>query len=138
MDDNIKKNLKETTTWVRALYMLMFVIIYWVTEIIIGVVIIFQFLSVLITSSRNEKLLTLGQSLSTYIYQIMTYLTFNSEARPYPVGDWPTGAPSENVTETSVLPEAKAKAKTKAKAKGKDKDKATEDSADKDADTKAS
>ncbi|WP_126456039.1 DUF4389 domain-containing protein [Sulfuriflexus mobilis] len=130
MDDNIKKNLKETTTWVRALYMLMYVIIYWVTEIIIGVVIFFQFLSVLITSSRNEKLLTLGQSLSTYIYQIMTYLTFNSEARPYPVGDWPTGAPSENVTETSVLPEAKAKAKGK--------DKATEDSADKDADTEAS
>jgi len=97
MDENIKQSLKKTSTWLRALYMIMFLIIYWVAEIIIGLVILFQFFSVLFTGKRNERLLGLGQSLSTFIYQIMVYLTFNSEARPYPVADWPTGTPSENM-----------------------------------------
>lgn len=107
MDEKIKENLKETATWLRGLYMLLFMVVYWVAEIIIAVVVFFQFLSVLITSTKNEKLLTLGQSLSTYIYQIMAYLTFNSEARPYPIGDWPIGTPSEDIATETVVAEAK-------------------------------
>lgn len=106
MDEKIKENLKETATWLRGLYMLLFMVVYWVAEIIVAIVVFFQFLSVLITSTKNEKLLSLGQSLSTYIYQIMAYLTFNSEARPYPVGDWPIGTPSENIAAETVVAEA--------------------------------
>lgn len=105
MDDKIKDNLKEGSTWLRALYMLLFFIIYSVAEIILGLVVLFQFFSVLITRSKNEKLLSLGQSLSTFIYQIMTYLTFNSETRPYPIGDWPMGTPAENVVAETSTPE---------------------------------
>lgn len=133
MDGNIKENLKETSTWLRALYMFLFLIINWVAKVIIGAVIFFQFLSVLITRSKNEKLLSLGQSLSTYIYQIMTYLTFNSEVRPYPIGDWPTGSPSENVTTEPAAAEADT---TPVEAKSKDK--TAEDSSDKSKDEKDS
>lgn len=133
MDRKIKENLKETSTWLRALYMFLFLIIYWVAEVIIGAVIFFQFLSVLITSSKNEKLLSLGQSLSTFIYQIMTYLTFNSEVRPYPIGEWPTGTPSENVTTEPAAPEADI---TPVEARSKDKE--AEDNSDKSEDEKAS
>lgn len=117
MDETIKQNLKQSATWLRALYMFLFFIVYWVAEIIIAVVICFQFLSVLITGTRNEKLLGLGQSLSTFIYQIMLYLTFNSEQRPYPIADWPIGTPSENVAAEPVMAkdEADASAVTSAK-----------------------
>ena len=125
MDENIKSNLKETATWLRGIYMILFMIIYWVAEVIIGVVIFFQFLSVLITSSKNERLLALGQSLSTYIYQIMAYLSFNTEARPYPIADWPAGTPAENVlpepTVTETKPEAKVEEAKPDDAKSEDK-----------------
>ena len=52
-------------------------------------VVMFQFVYSLLTGSRNEKLVNLGYSLSTYVYQIMSYLTFNTEEHPYPFSDWP-------------------------------------------------
>lgn len=128
MDDQIKKNLKETATWLRGIYMILFMITYWVAEVIIGIVIVFQFLSVLITGSKNEKLLSLGQSLSTYIYHVMAYLSFNSEARPYPIADWPTGTPMDNVLEEPSVTEKtddKAPEESQDKAAEKDKDKKT-------------
>jgi hypothetical protein len=36
----------------------------------------------------------LGQALATYTYQIIRYLTFNTEERPFPFdSDWPAGPP---------------------------------------------
>jgi hypothetical protein len=95
MQDEMKQNLRNHTTWSRALYMLLFTVFYGVAEIVIVVVVLFQFLSVLFTGDTNWRLLTLGQNLSTYVYQVMLFLTYNSEERPYPFGDWPDGAPGE-------------------------------------------
>lgn len=81
--------------WMRALYMLLFVIIYSIAEILVAVVAVFQFLCVLITGSRNWQVLDFGQSLSTYVYEILLFETFNSERLPFPFADWPDGAPRE-------------------------------------------
>ncbi|MFW2373075.1 MAG: DUF4389 domain-containing protein [Gammaproteobacteria bacterium] len=94
MSDDVKDNIRQTKTWMRALYMLLFAIIYAVTEVIITAVVVFQFLLVLFTGKTNSKLLIFGQSLSTFIYQILQYLTFNTESQPYPFGEWPKGAPT--------------------------------------------
>ena len=53
-------------------------------------VVVFQFLSVLFTSDTNPNLLSFGQALSCYQYQIMLFLTYNSEEQPFPVGSWPS------------------------------------------------
>ena len=58
------------------------------------VVVIYQFLSRLIANRENDRLLKLGQQLSTYIYQLIMFFTFNSDERPYPFAAWPRGAPS--------------------------------------------
>jgi len=95
MKDEIRQNLRNRTTWWRALYMLLFTVIYGVAELVIATVVMFQLLSVLFTGATNERLLALGQNLSTYVYQILLFLSFNSDERPYPFGDWPDGPPSE-------------------------------------------
>jgi hypothetical protein len=95
MENEIRQNLRNRTTWWRALYMLLFTIIYGIAEIVVAAVVLFQLLSVLFTGSTNERLLNLGQNLSTYVYQILLFLTFNSDERPYPFGDWPDGPPVE-------------------------------------------
>ncbi|NNF96823.1 MAG: DUF4389 domain-containing protein, partial [Halobacteria archaeon] len=68
---------------------------YTVAEVVITAVVIFQFLLALFTGSSNERLLKLGQSLSTYVYQILQFLTFNNNYHPYPFGAWPKGTPKE-------------------------------------------
>ena len=93
MNDEIKQNIKEKSTWLRGLYMLMFAIFYSVAEVIIFAVIIFQFIFSLLSGKTNDRLIKLGQSLSTYQYQILIFLTFNSEEHPYPFGAWPSGQP---------------------------------------------
>ena len=96
MGDELKAHLKERKTWLRGLYMLLFAIFYGIAEIVITAVVLFQFLLVLFTGRTNERLLKLGQSLGTYVYQILQFLTFNSDYHPYPFGAWPKGAPKES------------------------------------------
>jgi len=78
------------TIWQRGLYMLLFAFLLGVAKFVVFTVVILQFLFVLFTGAPNAQLLVLGQSLSTYIYQIILFLTFNSEEHPYPFSDWPT------------------------------------------------
>lgn len=89
MDHELKENLKQRKTWLRGLYMLLFAIFYSVAEIVILVVVVFQFLLALFTARTNARLVLFGKSLSTYVYQVMLYLTFNSEDKPFPFGEWP-------------------------------------------------
>ncbi|MDT8453398.1 MAG: DUF4389 domain-containing protein [Gammaproteobacteria bacterium] len=98
MSDELKENIKDQGTWMRGLYILMYAVIYSVTEIVIALVVIIQFLFVLITRQANEKLLALGAGLSTYIYQILSYVTFNSDLRPFPFSDFPDNTPASAPT----------------------------------------
>jgi hypothetical protein len=93
MSNEVKDNLKSQSTWKRGLYMLLYIIFSRVAEIVLGFVILFQFLLKLFTGETNERLLKLGQGLSTYVYQAFQFLTFNSEYHPYPFGAWPKGEP---------------------------------------------
>ncbi len=93
MSDDIKQNLKSHSTWMRGLYMLLYLVFARIAELVLMVVIVFQFLLKLFTGDTNDRLLKLGQGLSTYIYQTLQFLTFNSEYQPYPFGAWPKGEP---------------------------------------------
>ena len=95
MNDDIKKHIKEQSTWVRGVYMLMFALFYSIAEFVLFGIVIVQFLLVLFTGSNNQKLLILGQSIATYIYQIVQFLTFNSEYQAFPFGEWPKGKASD-------------------------------------------
>ena len=93
MGNDVKDNLKDQSTWIRALYMLLYAFFYGIAKLVVFAVVVFQLLLKLFTGDTNERLRKLGQGLSTYIYQILQYLTFNSEYQPYPFGAWPKGEP---------------------------------------------
>ena len=94
-DTNIRQNLKQSGIWIRALYMILFCIIYGIAEMVIFAVVIIQFLLKLFTTRTNTHLLNLGQSLGTYVYQILLFLMFNSDRYPYPFSEWPKGPPDD-------------------------------------------
>ena len=93
MNDETRNDAGNRTIWKRALLMLLFAVIYSIAEIVVFLVALFQFFFVLITGDRNTRVLELGQSLSSYVYEILLFETFNSERLPFPFDDWPgTGA----------------------------------------------
>ncbi len=87
------KRLKNRDLWSRVLYMILFAIAYNLAEFIMFFVVVAQFFATLITGVVNEPLLRFGNNLSIYIYQILRYLTFNTELRPFPFEPWPNEAP---------------------------------------------
>lgn len=73
--------------------MILFVAIWSVSRLIVIAVVILQFFIVLFTGETNPRLEALGQSLATYSYQLVAYLTFVTEDQPFPFDDWPSGPP---------------------------------------------
>ena len=96
MEDEMKERLTSRDLWIRALYMVFFMIAYSVAEIVLSLLVVFQFFAILFTGSANAPLLKLGHNLSTYIYQIVQFETFNTEQKPFPFSDWPDDTPEEN------------------------------------------
>ena len=80
--------------FIRALFMILFVIIYYVAEWLVVAVAVFQFVVVLITGKANGNLTAFGEGLARFVYQIARFLTFNSEDKPFPFSQWPGEAPA--------------------------------------------
>jgi len=92
-EQKIEDNVKSRSTWLRLLFMILFAAIWTVSRFVVIAVVVIQFLLVLFTGDVNPRLAALGQSLATYTYQIVAFLTFVTEAQPFPFDDWPTGPP---------------------------------------------
>lgn len=91
----LKENMKRGSTWLRLFFMFVVVILYSVSRVVVSLVVLLQFFWVLLSGETNESLEKFGQSLATYTYQIISYLTFNTEERPFPFDlDWPVGPPT--------------------------------------------
>ena len=89
MSSELKQNLSAKQTWLRGLYILIFAVIYSIAEIVLWFVVLFQFVATLFSGKTNDRLLNFGAQLSTFIYQILQYVTYNSEERPFPFAPWP-------------------------------------------------
>ena len=88
---NIEENIRSRSTWLRLVFMIVVIFLYAISRIVVGAVVVLQFFWVLFTGSPNRKLERLGQSLATYTYQIIRYLTFITDKRPFPFDeDWPS------------------------------------------------
>ena len=92
MDEAMKDRLTSRDLWMRALFMILFVVAYAIAELLVTVTVIVQFVIILFTGSANELLIRFGNNLSTYVYQIIRFETFNTEERPFPFSDWPDEA----------------------------------------------
>ncbi len=93
MSDDLKRHLKDQSTWIRGLYMLLFSFLAGIADFVLFAVVIFQFVHKLLTGKTNERLLKLGHGLASYVYQVIQFLTFNSDYHPYPLGAWPKAEP---------------------------------------------
>ena len=87
---NLEKNVREKNTWLRLLFMIVMTVAWSIAVFITCAVVVVNFFYVLLTGKTNSRLTEFGQSLSTYLYQIVRFMTFNTESRPFPMDEeWP-------------------------------------------------
>lgn len=89
MSDDIVQNLTRPSIWLRILFMIGFAVALYVTAIILLVLVGAQILFSLFSGGDNINLRRFGAALTEYIRQILLYLTFNSESRPFPFAPFP-------------------------------------------------
>lgn len=89
------QNLLSGPTWLRVLFMALFVLIYGVAEVLLTALVLLQVVFVLVTGEKNQRLTAFGKSLSLFVYQIILYWTYNSEEKPFPFGSWPVEETAE-------------------------------------------
>jgi len=103
--DKIVDNVSEPSFWFRILFMVAFAIAsYFIILPLIIVLSVAQMLFTLITGQVNANLRYFSATLALYVPQVMEYLTYLSEEKPYPFSDLP------EVEDDSLQQESSAKA----------------------------
>jgi hypothetical protein len=86
---DVKTNVKNVDTWIRGLFIIIYAVISYVLFWIIWLVVIFQFVMKVLTANLNPNVMNFSGGLTRYAFQILEYVTFQSETRPWPFGPWP-------------------------------------------------
>ncbi len=88
MNNGINKNLVKTSTWKRLFFMAVFLFILGFVKLITWFVMLFQIATHLLTGAPNEHALELGRTLAVYVYQVILFLTYNTEKKPFPFSEF--------------------------------------------------
>ncbi len=92
--EDLKRELSVTDKWVRLLFIVLYVVLWQVAEIVLGVTVVVQFLWTLFGGAPNPSLRDFGQRLGVWLHQVVDYLTYVADERPWPCGlDWPPADP---------------------------------------------
>ena len=87
--EEFETNEREKPGLVRALYTILFLIIIRLISMVLFVIAITQYIYSWLTGEPNEKILYFTEGLAEYSKQLVSYVGFNTDEKPWPVGDWP-------------------------------------------------
>lgn len=86
--EEIETNEREKGV-ARVLYTVFYLIIGRFISMVLFVIAITQFIYTWVTGEPNGKILHFSQGLAEYAKQMVAYVSFNTDEKPWPVGDWP-------------------------------------------------
>nr|WP_010133084.1 DUF4389 domain-containing protein [Microbulbifer agarilyticus] len=88
-NEELKQNLTSTNQWLRLIYMVLFAVLLEIAGFVMLAVVIAQFLFAIVSGKANDNLRRLGDQISSYIYQTLQFLIYNTEEKPFPFSEWP-------------------------------------------------
>lgn len=90
MSDDIVENLKQPKQWFRIAFMIALSVALYLAGTILTLLIVAQALFGLLTGTDNRNLRELGAALTRYVRQVLDFLTYNSEFKPFPFAPFPS------------------------------------------------
>lgn len=88
--DDIVDNLQEPSAWIRIVFMIGYALLLYVVIVpVLFVIALVQALFAIITGEDNEKLRGLGGALAEFVHQLLSFVTYNTEDKPFPFKDFP-------------------------------------------------
>ncbi len=81
------EELKEKL--LQALYLILFYFIGYVACILTAAISVFQFFYGIFLKSPNKNLLDFSKNLNLYLYELLRFISFNTDTKPYPFSAWP-------------------------------------------------
>ena len=78
--------------WVRALLMLLMCAAFQLAAWILVLTALVQLVFAIVNDEPNRRLQHFGSSVGLYLTQIASFVTFTTEAVPFPFSDWPASA----------------------------------------------
>lgn len=84
-----KKSEKNAETFSRIFYTVLFALIGWITLWVFAFVVIIQFGFLLITGQVNKNLKGFNKEIGLFLYDMIKFLSFQSNEKPFPFRDWP-------------------------------------------------
>ena len=82
--------IEDKATWLRLLFMAVMAALFCLGVVVALVVVVLQFFWVLFKGETKEELTAIGRQLGEYTREIVLFMTFNTEERPFPFDrDWP-------------------------------------------------
>ncbi len=83
---NAKENLTNINTWLRVAFIILFGVVFYIAfGWLIWLLVLFQVVTKLLTGGVNPQLLELSPKITSYANDILRYVTFQSDARPWPL-----------------------------------------------------
>jgi hypothetical protein len=104
--NDFSRDPERESILLRALWMVVFVLVWQVAQFLLGALVLAQLIYRLIYGAPNASLMNFGDSLSQYLAQIGRFGSFHTEQKPWPFADWPTPRPAEGEVAHSVPPAA--------------------------------
>ena len=93
MDEQLRNELTRRDKWMRLLYTLIFAVLWQLAELVLIAVAVIQFLWNLFTGAPNPGLREFGHRLGAWLAEVVRYVTFAGDNRPWPFGrPWPDAA----------------------------------------------
>ena len=88
--EEIKQECLEGRKWLRLLFMAVFAVASYFIIPLVWIISSFQFIYHLVTGKTCTFLIPFTQTLSQYTSDIIAYLCFNREDKPFPFSEWPS------------------------------------------------
>ena len=89
MDEKVVNNLKSESRWLRLAFMLVFAVVAYLAAFVVVALAFAQTVHGFFTGEANQRLIKFSASVNQYIFQITSFLTYNSDVKPFPFSDWP-------------------------------------------------
>ena len=74
---------------IKGLFVFLFLFAFGVCRFLLHIIALVQFLFDLISGKPNNRLFQFSSELKDYIAEVVVFVTYQSDTKPFPFSDWP-------------------------------------------------